>query len=62
MSALKKQSDSKRTPAVALRAERELHQIAARVLRLAKERGVPETEVHPKDMLDWNVTPPSDSP
>ena len=46
MSALKKQSDSKRTPAVALRAERELHQIAARVLRLAKERGVPETEVH----------------
>jgi PmbA protein len=46
MSALKKQSDSKRTPVVALRAERELHQIAARVLRLAKERGVPETEVH----------------
>ncbi|MGB2662428.1 MAG: TldD/PmbA family protein [Candidatus Acidiferrum sp.] len=46
MSALKKQSDSKRTPAVALRAESELHQIGARVLRLAEERGVPETEVH----------------
>jgi len=32
--------------AVALRAERQLHQIGATVLRLAKERGVPETEVH----------------
>jgi predicted Zn-dependent protease len=32
--------------AVALRSERQLHQIGATVLRLAKERGVPETEVH----------------
>ncbi|HKN26316.1 MAG TPA: TldD/PmbA family protein [Candidatus Acidoferrum sp.] len=31
---------------MALRAERQLHQIGATVLRLAKERGVPETEVH----------------
>ncbi len=46
MSAPKKQFDSKRTPAVILRTERELHQIGVRVLRLAKERGVPETEVH----------------
>ncbi|MGB7728047.1 MAG: TldD/PmbA family protein [Candidatus Acidiferrum sp.] len=46
MSTLKNQSDSKRMPTVELRAEPELHQIGARVLRLAKERGVPETEVH----------------
>lgn len=32
-------------PAVALRPEHQLHQIAATVLRLAKDRGIPETEV-----------------
>lgn len=46
MSALKKKSGSQRTPAVGLRAERELRQIGARVLQLAKQRGVAETEVH----------------
>ena len=34
------------TPAVALRSELQLRQIAATVLRVARERGVPETEVH----------------
>jgi PmbA protein len=53
MSARKKQLVTKRgtTPAVALRPERELHQIGATVLRLAKERGIPETEVH----IDENI-------
>lgn len=46
MSALKKESGSQRTPAVGLRAERELRQIGARVLQLAKQRGVAQTEVH----------------
>jgi len=35
-----------------LRAERELHDIAARVLRLAKARGVPETEVHIDESIE----------
>jgi PmbA protein len=34
------------SPVAALRSERELHQIGSTVLRLAKARGVPETEVH----------------
>jgi PmbA protein len=51
MSPRKKQSVSKRTESVALRSERELHQIGAVVLRLAKLRGVPETEVH----IDENI-------
>lgn len=36
----------------ALRAEGELHDIAATVLRLAKARGVPETEVHVDETID----------
>jgi PmbA protein len=39
-------SESSAREAGALRPERELHQIAATVLRLAKQRGVLETEVH----------------
>ena len=35
-----------------LRAERELRQIADRVLRIAKSRGVPETEVHVEEVID----------
>ena len=48
MSPRRQQHATKRSTAsaVALRPERQLHQIAATVLRLAKERGVPETEVH----------------
>jgi len=38
-------------PAVALRPERELHRIAESVLRLARERGVPETEVHVEESI-----------
>jgi PmbA protein len=45
MSARKKQTASSRVPATALRSERELHEIGATVVRLAKERGVPEMEV-----------------
>ena len=37
---------SRQSPAPALRSERDLLQIANVVLRLAKQRGVPETEVH----------------
>jgi PmbA protein len=51
MSPRKKQSVSKRAESVALRSERELHQVGAVVLRLAKLRGVPETEVH----IDENI-------
>ena len=36
----------------ALRPERELHEIAARVLRLAKARGVAETEVHIDESIE----------
>ena len=48
MSPRRQQHATKRSTAsaVALRPERQLHQIAATVLRLAKESGVPETEVH----------------
>ena len=48
MSALKNQQVSKRAAVapVTLRPERQLHQIGAAVLRLAKERGVSEAEVH----------------
>lgn len=48
MSSRKKQQVSKRAepPVVGLRSERELQQTGATVLRLAKARGVPETEVH----------------
>jgi len=48
MSALRNQQVSKRAALapVTLRPERQLHQIGARVLRLAKERGVSEAEVH----------------
>ena len=35
-----------------LRPERELREIAARVLRLAKTRGVPETEVHIDESIE----------
>lgn len=38
-------------PTVALRPERNLHQIGATVLRLARERGVPETEVHIEESI-----------
>jgi PmbA protein len=51
MSPRKKQSVSKRAESVALRSERELRQVGAAVLRLAKLRGVPETEVH----IDENI-------
>jgi PmbA protein len=53
MSARKSQQSSKRSAAAAaiLRPERQLHQIAASVLRLAKERGVPETEVHIEETI-----------
>jgi PmbA protein len=44
-------SESKARQAAGLRPELELHQIAATVLRLAKQRGVPETEVH----IDENI-------
>jgi PmbA protein len=48
MSPRKKQQVSRNTESAvaALRPERELHQIGDAVLRLAKARGVPETEVH----------------
>ena len=48
MSPMTTRRSSKHSSPVAsvLRAERQLHQIGAAVLRLAKERGVPETEVH----------------
>jgi PmbA protein len=46
MSPVTPQQSSKRASAPFLRPERELAQIAANVLRLAKLRGVPETEVH----------------
>jgi PmbA protein len=53
MSVRKSQHSSKRSVAAAamLRPERQLHQIAASVLRLAKERGVPETEVHIEETI-----------
>src|SRR5208282_507876 len=53
MSPHKSQQSSKRSAAAAaiLRPERHLHQVAASVLRLAKERGVPETEVHIEETL-----------
>jgi PmbA protein len=53
MSPRKRQSTSKHSvaPVPALRPERELHQIGGSVLRLAKLRGVPETEVH----IDENI-------
>ncbi len=35
-----------------LRDERELRRIADTVLRIAKTRGVPETEVHVEEMID----------
>ncbi len=35
-----------------LRSERELRRIANTVLRIAKERGVPETEVHVEEVID----------
>jgi PmbA protein len=40
------------TSGTSLRAERELHGIAATVLRLAKEQGVPETEVHVDETIE----------
>jgi len=46
MSPRQKPSISKRGEVVALRPERELQQIGKSVLRVAKLRGVPETEVH----------------
>jgi len=48
MSPRKSQQTSKRPVAAAakLRSERQLHRIGATVLRLAKEHGIPETEVH----------------
>jgi PmbA protein len=48
MRASKQQHASKRSaaPASVLRPERQLHQIATTVLRLAEQLGVPETEVH----------------
>ena len=46
MSTTAPKQNSKPVPAVSLRSERELHRIGANVLRLAKARGVPETEVH----------------
>jgi PmbA protein len=48
MSPLKKRHASKpaTAPVVLLRPERQLHHIGTTVLRLARERGVPETEVH----------------
>jgi PmbA protein len=53
MSVRKSQLNSKRSVAAAamLRPERQLHQIGASVLRLAKERGVPETEVHIEETI-----------
>jgi PmbA protein len=53
MSVRKSQHGSKRTTASAatLRPERQLQQIAASVLRLAKERGVPEAEVHIEETI-----------
>jgi PmbA protein len=39
-------------PAPSLRPERQLHQIAATVLRLAKSRGVPETEVDVSESIE----------
>jgi PmbA protein len=48
MSPLKKRHVSKDVlaPVVTLRPERQLHRIGLTILRLAKERGAPETEVH----------------
>ena len=46
MSTTAQKQNSKPVPAVSLRSERELHRVGAEVLRLAKARGVPETEVH----------------
>ncbi len=46
MSPRREQSVSKRSKSVTLRSQRELRQIGAAVLRLARLRGVPETEVH----------------
>jgi PmbA protein len=46
MSAKSKSSAKHAAPAAALRSQREVQQIGATVLRLAKARGVPETEVH----------------
>ncbi|HUN63462.1 MAG TPA: TldD/PmbA family protein [Candidatus Sulfotelmatobacter sp.] len=46
MSPKSKSSPKHAAPAAALRSQRELQQIGATVLRLAKARGVPETEVH----------------
>jgi predicted Zn-dependent protease len=53
MSPRRQQHATKRgdAPVVALRPERELHKIGSTVLRLAKERGVPEAEVH----IDENI-------
>ena len=39
------------SPSTTLRPERELHRVATTVLRLAKERGVPETEVHIEESI-----------
>ena len=39
-------------PIAALRPERDLHAIAASVLRIAKARGIPETEVHVDESID----------
>src|ERR1700739_4876659 len=48
MSTRKQQHSGKRpaAPTSVLRPERQLHEIGATVLRLAKQLGVPETEVH----------------
>jgi PmbA protein len=51
MSPSKKQHASSRTQVPMLRAERELHDLGATVLRLAKKRGVPETEVHIEESI-----------
>jgi len=53
MSPRKHTQSTKRTgaPATTLRPEREVHRVAASVLRLAKERGVPETEVHIEESI-----------
>jgi predicted Zn-dependent protease len=43
---------SSAVPTAALRPKRQLHQIAANVLRLAKDRGIQETEVHIEESIE----------
>jgi PmbA protein len=41
-----------KSPAPTLRSERDLHAIATTVLRLARDRGIPETEVHVDESIE----------